>query len=539
VLALGGGCSQDSGAGSAEQCRADPAGLLAEPDAIPARDFNPATCPPVSSATGTGSARNVTVDAQQVVGKLRSLQGAHWNPGPARQALSQHYVAMGVDMIRTHDIGGILGGSGVGDIDGPGRDRIFPNMNADPSNPASYNFAPTDAAIRNIRDAGAEIFFRVGRSNLGGNANAVPADFDKYAEIVKHVVMHYNQGWVNGFTLGIRYFEIWNEPDFLPFWMGTGAQYHELYKKIAIAIKSVDETLLVGGPANSTFNDKSGTRASLLKYIRDNKLPLDFYSYHKYTNKSQDPLDFARMARSFRRELDEYGFTQAQIMNTEFASSLQGDVILGGEAGRAAFLAESLMYMQDAPVDRAMSYARFSAQPTKSSLAFSAISKLKATPSRLCAQGGDDQGFAVLAGRSESAPELQVVIANYEISPSLMGPIPGGNEEEITIPGRGRLATMTYLDRRTITYPNNDGYALTIKSVPESWGDVTIKQFRIDASNDLTLVSTKVSKASERMGNSVTVSGAWARARPNPPSTKGAAQGIDLVVVTGSTRTGR
>lgn len=122
----------------------------------------------------------------------------------------------------------------------------------------------------------------------------------------------------------------------------------------------------------------------------------------------QDPLDFARMARSFRKELDEHGFTNAQIVNSEFESSLQGDVMLGGEAGRAAFLAESLMYMQDAPVDRAMSYARFGAQSTKSSLALSAISKLKATPSRLCAQRGDDQGFAVLAGRSESAPELRV-----------------------------------------------------------------------------------------------------------------------------------
>jgi len=48
---------------------------------------------------------------------------------------------------------------------------------------------------------------------------------------VKHVVMHYNKGWANGFTYGIKYFEIWNEPDFSPFWAGTGEQYHELYGK--------------------------------------------------------------------------------------------------------------------------------------------------------------------------------------------------------------------------------------------------------------------------------------------------------------------
>jgi hypothetical protein len=440
---------------------------------------------------------------------------------------------MGVDMIRTHDAGGI-NGSGSGDIDGPGRSRMFPNLNADPANAASYNFGPTDTLIKNIRDLGADVYFRVGRSNLSGG-NTVPPDFDKYADIVKHVVMHYNQGWASGFTYGIRYFEIWNEPDFLPFWAGTGDQYHDLYKKIALAIKATDSSALVGGPANSTFNDKTKLRGSFLQYLRDNQVPLDFYSFHKYTNKSQDPMDYARMARSYRDELDKYGFTNTQIVNSEFESSLQGDVMLGGEAGRAAFTAESLMYMQDAPVDRATSYMTIGAAATKESLAFGAISKLKATPSRLCAQGGDDNGFAVLAGVSPSSQLLQVVIANYQISTSLMGPIPGGNDEELTAPGLGHLASMTYLDRRTFTYPDKEGYALTIKSIPEAWGDVTVKQYRIDASNNLALVTTKVTKASERPQGSITVSGTWAHAAATPPNDpKGAAQGLDLVVVTGA-----
>ena len=497
-----------------------------------------ATCMPSMGGMDTGPARTVTVDAQQVVGTIRSLQGAHWDPGPAKQALSLNYVAMGVDMIRTHDAGGI-NGSGVGDIDGPGRSRMFPNLNADSTAAASYNFGPSDTMIKNIRDAGAEVYFRMGRSNLmGAGANTVPPDFDKYADVVKHVVMHYNQGWANGFSDGIRYFEIWNEPDFLPFWAGTGDQYHELYKKIALAIKGVDANALVGGPANSTFNDETGLRATFLKYLNDNHVPLDFYSFHKYTNKSQDPMDYARMARSYRSDLDMYGFTAAQIVNSEYESSLQGDVMLGGEAGHAAFAAEALMYMQDAPVDKATSYMTIGAAATKESLAFGVISKLNATPQRLCAQGGDDSGFAVLAGLGKSTPMLQVVIASYQISTSLMGPIPGGNEESLTIPGLGHLANMTYLDRRTFTYPDKEGYALTIKSVPDSWGDVTVKQYRIDASNNLALVSTTVKKTSDRPQGSLTVSGAWAHALASPPNDpKGAAQGLDLIVVTGTAST--
>ena len=51
------------------------------------------------------------------------------------------------------------------------------------------------------------------------------------------MVMHYNKGWADGYHYNIQYWEIWNEPDFLPFWRGTAAQYHELYKKCARAIR--------------------------------------------------------------------------------------------------------------------------------------------------------------------------------------------------------------------------------------------------------------------------------------------------------------
>src|SRR5262249_21380360 len=97
-----------------------------------------------SEAGAAGGPRTVTVNAGHVVGRIRSLQGGHWDPGPAGQALSNHYVDLGIDMIRTHDAGGV-DGSGVGDIDGVGAARIFPSWNADPANPASYNFGPTDA----------------------------------------------------------------------------------------------------------------------------------------------------------------------------------------------------------------------------------------------------------------------------------------------------------------------------------------------------------------------------------------------------------
>ena len=82
----------------------------------------------------------------------------------------------------------------------------------------------------------------------------------------------------------------------------------------------------------------------------------------------------------------------------------------------------------------------------------------------------------------------------------------------------GTAATMTYLDRRTFTYPDKAGtYALTIKSIPDSWGDVSVKQYRIDANNNLVLVTTTVVKATDRLQGSLTVSGAWLHALASPP----------------------
>ena len=73
------------------------------------------------------------------------------------------------------------------------------------------------------------MYFRVGRSNraglvffpVAGWENAYVPDIDKFAEVVRHIVLHYNKGWADGYHYGIRYWEIWNEPDFKPFWNGT------------------------------------------------------------------------------------------------------------------------------------------------------------------------------------------------------------------------------------------------------------------------------------------------------------------------------
>ncbi|WP_372772873.1 hypothetical protein [Mangrovibacterium sp.] len=112
------------------------------------------------------------------------------------------------------------------------------------------------------------------------------------------------------------YFEVWNEPNLYPAFLdGTKSQYFELYKQSALALKSVDERLKIGGPATSNFvpdtrfdgeiEDREASNEvftiddinklkwhgvwieDFLKYCEKENLPVDFVSCHPY------PTDYA------------------------------------------------------------------------------------------------------------------------------------------------------------------------------------------------------------------------------------------------------
>lgn len=476
--------------------------------------------------TSRDELRSVTINVSSQIGHIRSLQGV--NDGPislngVNVAAQQRQLS--VDFVRIHD----ASYTGAGDIY-VGTDSLFHDWGKDPDDPASYNFEPTDRLIKSIVDNGAEVYFRVGCSVPQDTTDPAgfvtpPPDMDKFAAVARHVAQHYNDGWANGFHFNIRYWEVWNEADLQPFWRdGTSAQYHELYAKTAQALKSYDTSLRVGGPAIATHSDLTGLRESFLGFVRDNRLPLDFFSFHHYTVASIDPLDFVRLTNMYRELLDQFGFHQTELHLTEWNFALESPELDPAQLSpmyRAAFVADALIYMQDSPLDRAFFYRGdagegslylFNADGTfkKVTRAFEAVGTLNETPVRLRASGSDQAGFAVLAGCTHNRHQIRVLIGNYEIPPQVQGPIPGGNTQ--TIPG---IATFTWPDRRSVTYANNRGYNLTIDNLPWGNDEYIIERYRIDDSHDLSLVDTK-----RHRGSSVELSAAL----PAP--------GIELIVLT-------
>jgi xylan 1,4-beta-xylosidase len=81
-------------------------------------------------------------------------------------------------------------------------------------------------------------------------------------------------------------FEVWNEPNLSFFWSGTQQQYFEFYKATAVAIKSVDPSLQVGGPSTA----RAQWLPELAAYCEQNNAPIDFFSTHVYAGDKQAVL---------------------------------------------------------------------------------------------------------------------------------------------------------------------------------------------------------------------------------------------------------
>lgn len=74
------------------------------------------------------------------------------------------------------------------------------------------------------------------------------------------------------------FFEVWNEPDLDCFFKGNMQDYFRLYGATVKALKSVDDKLIVGGPATT----RGQHIPAFLDYCKKNNVPIDFVSTHQY-----------------------------------------------------------------------------------------------------------------------------------------------------------------------------------------------------------------------------------------------------------------
>ncbi len=376
----------------------------------------------------------VTADPGRELGPVRPLHGINNAPYYYGSAEHLHWLReANIPFSRLHDTCGPYGGFRYVDVA-----NIFRDFDADETDPANYDFAATDHLVTSLHENGVEAFYRLGctieNDPFGiGYRIFPPADNAKWARICEHIIRHYNEGWGSGYRLGLRYWEIWNEPDNEPviadnpMWRGTMEQFFDLYVTAANHLKSCFPGLMIGGYGSCGFYSVVQLEASpdahisprtayftefFLKFLEHitspgTRAPLDFFSWHSYADEDSC-VKFAEFAR---KTLDSFGFTETESIFNEWNTGVH----LRGTVQDASNVLSMMITMHDSPTDKMMYYdgqyistygglfSPLHAEPLHVYYAFRAYGELYSDGTRIeakaFAKNGEAPGVKVLASR--------------------------------------------------------------------------------------------------------------------------------------------
>ena len=333
----------------------------------------------VALAVTEAGAVKVELDFSREVGPVKPVNSVGQPPmfgGPTNFQMFHYLKEAGVPYARLHDVGGWMGGGLWVDIP-----NLFPDFDADETNPKNYRFDLTDALLKALVANGVEPYFRLGVTieNFAGagfqpRRSLPPKDFAKWARICEQVIRHYTEGWADGCKLKVSYWEIWNEPDNFPeiekncMWKDDFESYVRFYGVVAPYLKAKFPHLKIGGYGSCGFYAGIGAGQvkaanssprlehfvtcahQFLKAAKANGWPLDFFSFHSYSR----PAEAVRQVCFADEFLNQYGFTRDKT-ERHFNEWLP-HVGRQGTAQQAAGIAAELIGLQNGPCDLACIY---------------------------------------------------------------------------------------------------------------------------------------------------------------------------------------
>ena len=391
----------------------------------------------------------IKVDLQKKQGKIKPLHGVNNGPKTANLGIdtTDSFKKAAIPYVRLHDTEYPYGSGHFVDIH-----CVFPNFDADPDDPGSYDFFATDEYIKAIFESGAKPFYRLGES-IEHPAKKYhifpPKDNLKWAKICGGIISHYTKGWADGFYYDMQYWEIWNEPDcidkpeYSTMWQGTKEQFFELYVTAANYLKDKFPDLKIGGYASCGFYaaDLSGAEKEninpdwlkrlyyfieffhdFMKYISNpaHTAPLDFFSWHEYAS---NPDKLVKHAVYVREQLDIYGFGKTESILNEWNYSGENQFVEMKNIPGASFAAAAFCGLQNAPLDYAMYYTGEThfhygglyenslGKETKTYLSFEYFGKMYRMGTQFLSESDTKEIYSCAAGGIDG--EIAVMVVNY------------------------------------------------------------------------------------------------------------------------------
>jgi hypothetical protein len=275
---------------------------------------------------------------------------------------------------------------------GPGLvrlDNIFNFYNVvqrAPDGTIGYHWDELDQVLDDIQAMGKEPFICLSYMPETMSANGTsrvspPVRYDEWAALVRATVTHVNIDR----KLGVRYWEVWNEPNEWQFWQASYPEYFKLYDVTVEAALSADPTIQIGGPSLSRFSvghfdellaheaslrcqgqGAGGQNPSATPTPTDPQYPapgtgvacgrVDFLSWHSY---GESPDELAFHIRWVREIASYYPQFNPQLFITEFNVQQGGigDTSADGSTDTAVgaiSLLSSIESMQRERLDRAL-----------------------------------------------------------------------------------------------------------------------------------------------------------------------------------------
>lgn len=296
---------------------------------------------PVLSRLGqSDGAVSIVVAADRVVGPLarpwRAIVGSEHlallrredGPGGSNvgaelaEAFRIVHRELGVESVRAHaildDSLGVASDSGAGPKhDFSGVDDVLDRLLATGLRPVvELSFMPRALAA----DRDATVFDYRG-------IISPPRDDEAWGSLVqdlaRHLIDRFGRDEVRRWP-----FEVWNEPNLGLFWSAAESDYLRLYEVTARAVKAVDPSLLVGGPATAA----AGWIDDLLAFCADRDVPIDFVTTHTY---GMAPLDL-------RPILDRFGRSDLPLWWTEWGVSSHHGGAINDSAWAAPLVARGM-----------------------------------------------------------------------------------------------------------------------------------------------------------------------------------------------------
>ncbi|MBO5714676.1 MAG: hypothetical protein J6R83_04595 [Clostridia bacterium] len=260
--------------------------------------------------------QRITLDVTKILGEIKPMHAT--NNGPIESNV-ESFLDAGIPCARLHDSSFYAGYGGEFTVD---VHRIFENFDADENDPNSYDFSETDKYIKRMYENGIDIMYRLGASieHRKKKGTIPPKDTLKWARICEHIMLHYNEGWKDGFTNAVKYWEIWNEPELevaggnKPCWQGTYEEFLDFFVVVYKYLKQKFPNYIIGGPSFTLIYPDYDVDILFFEKMQKENVKLDFLSFHRYDDQPKNVIKMCQDAKDFCLK---FGQEQAEIFLTE------------------------------------------------------------------------------------------------------------------------------------------------------------------------------------------------------------------------------